>query len=259
MIILLAEDHVLSQALTVRLLQAEGHQVSVVGTGLQAIDSCRDQRFDVVLMDLQLPVLDGLTAIRAIREMQQEAGRSDHGRLWILALTADSGGDVLAACLEAGADGLLTKPIQPGQLVEHLRIAADADSDANDSDETNDHHRSDVSNQTSIACRDVLLDNVGQDKLLAQSLVDLFLRDYSPLIVRFTEAFHQHDFQVLMNEAHSLKSPARVFGANALHRLCDELEQVGKTHDAERVLTIQDEFLGELRMLNSGVSAFRFK
>lgn len=259
MIILLAEDHVLSQALTVRLLQAEGHQVCIVGTGLQAVDSCRNETFDVVLMDLQLPVLDGLSAIRAIRAMEEEVGQSEDRRLSIWVLTAHSSSSVLAECLEAGADGLLTKPIKPRQLIERMQFVKDASFDAKGSGENHRHDRTDIGSRSSIACRDVLLDNVGQDKLLAQSLVDLFLRDYRTLLVGFMEAFRQRDFQVLMSEAHSLKSPARVFGANVLHRHCEDLEQIGKTQDVAQLLMIQDQFMGELKALHSGISTFCFE
>lgn len=249
MIILLAEDHVLSQAMTVRLLQADGHEVSAVGTGLQAVDACRDQSFDVVLMDLQLPVLDGLSAIRAIRAMQNDQGQSIGDRLAIWALTADSSSGILTECLEAGADGLLTKPLQPKQFIERLRNVGAVQPE----------RQSGPAKRNSGTQRNVLLESVGQDEVLAKSLVDLFLRDYDSLVDRFRKAFEVQDFQTLSREAHSLKSPARVFGATVLHCLCDDLERVGKTSNADQLSDIQDRFLCELNRLSEDVATFRFE
>lgn len=242
--ILLAEDHVLSQAMTVRLLQADGHEVSVVGTGLKAIDACRDQSFDVVLMDLQLPVLDGLTAIRAIRESQSLRSRVP---IWVL--TADSSDEVVAACLAAGADGHLTKPLRPKMLLDRLRNP--------DLCEANQLQNSNAP-ATSVQ-RDVLLQSVGQDRALAKSLVELFQRDYDSLVKRFEIAFDTQDFKTLTSEAHSLKSPARVFGASDLHCLCDDLEKIGQRCDADQLANINQSFLCKLTQLHQAVATLDFE
>lgn len=243
--ILLAEDHVLSQALTVRLLEAEGHIVCVVGTGRQAVDACRDQPFDVVLMDLQLPVLDGLNAIREIRESQAKSVRD---RLSIWVLTADSSSEMVAKCLEAGADGHLAKPLRPKQLLARLRDVIVSEPE---------HKSAESESEASFEFqRTTLLENVGQDHALAKSLVELFQRDYDPLVARFRSAFVTQDFPLITREAHSLKSPARVFGAAALHCLCDDLEKIGQSTDAGLLQEIQAGFLHELQKLHEAINAF---
>lgn len=244
--ILLAEDHVLSQAMTVRLLQAEGHDVFVVGTGLEAVDACRDQSFDVVLMDLQLPVLDGLNAIRAIRKDQLSSG-GDRVLIWVL--TADCSSGVITECSEAGADGHLTKPLRPRQLIGQLRNTDDSQPD----------QRSIAATSDSSAQRQVLLENVGNDEALAKDLVDLFLRDFDSVLSRFQTALTALDYCTLEQEAHSLKSPARVFGAVILHRLCDEIEQVSRKGSCDQLIAIQDRFLNELNGLHTVVSRFCFE
>jgi CheY-like chemotaxis protein len=110
--VLLAEDNVINQKLGVRLLEKRGHRVVVVDNGKAALEALARARFDVVLMDVQMPVMDGLEATAAIRQQEQAHG----GHLPILAMTAHAMKGDREMCLEAGMDGYVAKPIQPGEL-----------------------------------------------------------------------------------------------------------------------------------------------
>ena len=256
--ILLADDHVLVQTMTVRLLQAEGHEVSVAETGLQAIDACRDQSFDVVFMDLQLPVMDGVSAIQRIRALENESKQFANKKLVIWALTADSSSQIKTACLEAGADGLLTKPLRPNQLQECLHTIGSAGSEQQTDSVTHNSSKPNSSSSASMASGLVLMDTVGQDIESAQSLVALFQRDYKSLLNRFQLAFETQDFQTVLREAHSLKSPARIFGAANLHSLCDELENISRDNNADELRAIQPRFMDELLNLHDVVTNINF-
>jgi CheY-like chemotaxis protein len=110
--VLLAEDNPVNQMLAEALLKRQGHRVSVAQNGAEAVRKFRDERFDLILMDVQMPEMDGLEATRRIREMEQENGT----RIHIIAMTAfDQEGD-RQRCLEAGMDGFLSKPTDPKQL-----------------------------------------------------------------------------------------------------------------------------------------------
>jgi PAS domain S-box-containing protein len=104
--ILLAEDNPVNQLLAVRLLEAAGHEVVTAANGQEAIDRLGERGFDLVLMDVQMPVLDGLDAMRRIRAAEQGTGR----HVPILALTAQAMSGDRERCLEAGADAYLAKP-----------------------------------------------------------------------------------------------------------------------------------------------------
>ncbi len=114
--LLLVEDNRLNQLVAVRLLEKEGHRVEVAENGLIALDACRRGGFDAILMDVQMPVMDGLSAAREIRRIE---ARGSH--VPILALTAHTSGPDRLSCLEAGMDGVLSKPFTADQLKTALQ------------------------------------------------------------------------------------------------------------------------------------------
>jgi signal transduction histidine kinase/ligand-binding sensor domain-containing protein/CheY-like chemotaxis protein len=114
--ILVAEDNLINQRLARALLERAGHIVTVVNDGSAAVESCESQQFDVVLMDVQMPLMDGLTATAAIRRAEQGRRHTP-----ILALTAHAMRGDMERCLEAGMDDYLTKPINVEQLNSHLK------------------------------------------------------------------------------------------------------------------------------------------
>jgi CheY-like chemotaxis protein len=114
--VLLAEDNPVNQLLVVRLLHKQGHTVVVAGNGREAIEALEKEWFDVVLMDMGMPVLDGLQATTAIR--QKEWGTEGHVR--IIALTAYPQRDYRERCLAAGMDGYLAKPVRSEDLLVAL-------------------------------------------------------------------------------------------------------------------------------------------
>jgi signal transduction histidine kinase/DNA-binding response OmpR family regulator/HPt (histidine-containing phosphotransfer) domain-containing protein len=113
--VLLVEDHPVNQEVARRFLERLGCEVTVAGDGAQAVAACAERHFDIVLMDVQMPVMDGLTATREIRKRERQGGRVP-----IIALTASAMTDELEQCLDAGMDGLLTKPLEFDRLREAL-------------------------------------------------------------------------------------------------------------------------------------------
>jgi len=110
--ILLAEDNAVNQRLAVKLLEKRGHRVTVAGNGAEALRVLADERFDVVLMDIQMPVMDGMEAVARLREEERHSG----GHVPVIALTAHAMKDDEAQCLAAGMDGYVSKPINPAEL-----------------------------------------------------------------------------------------------------------------------------------------------
>jgi len=112
--ILLAEDNPVNQKLASRLLERRGHTVTTVSNGREAVEALERNRFDIVLMDVQMPEMDGWTATEAIRKREQ----SSNIHVPILALTAHALKDYEDRCYQAGMDGFVTKPLQPAQLFQ---------------------------------------------------------------------------------------------------------------------------------------------
>ena len=134
--VLLAEDNVVNQKLTVRLLERWGHTVTVASTGQEVLTALARQAYDLVLMDVQMPEMDGLEATAAIRA--QERGTGTH--VPIIAMTANAMQDDAEQCLAAGMDAYISKPIRLGDLYKvidkllqgklgHAQSAADPSTD----------------------------------------------------------------------------------------------------------------------------------
>ncbi|VAV89977.1 BarA sensory histidine kinase (= VarS = GacS) [hydrothermal vent metagenome] len=124
--VLVAEDHPANQFLIRKLLEVGGHEVTLVENGQLAVEAARAEPFDIILMDVQMPVMDGLTAIRIIRELP-----GDKAGIPIIAVTADVMAEQVARVQEAGADAHIGKPINPAQLYEALaQYGAQTRSDA---------------------------------------------------------------------------------------------------------------------------------
>lgn len=113
--LLLVEDNRLNQLVALRLLEGDGHSVEVAENGLAALSAFSRSRFDAILMDIQMPGLDGLSAAREIRRLELPGNRTP-----ILAMTANSGAELQSSYSDAGMDGVLSKPFSPEQLREAL-------------------------------------------------------------------------------------------------------------------------------------------
>jgi CheY-like chemotaxis protein len=120
--ILVAEDNPINQRLACRILEKRGHVVAVAQNGREALEAVQAASFDLVLMDVQMPEVDGIEATRRIRLWEPAAGR----RTMIAAMTAHAMVEDRERCLEAGMDSYVTKPLQIAQLAAVLRQAADA-------------------------------------------------------------------------------------------------------------------------------------
>jgi PAS domain S-box-containing protein len=114
---LLAEDNLINQKLAVSLIKRMGHKVSIAQNGIQAIEAIETEKFDIVLMDVQMPEMDGLEATRAIRMRESLTGRP---RIPIIAMTAYAMEGDRDRCLEAGMDGYVSKPVNAQELFETI-------------------------------------------------------------------------------------------------------------------------------------------
>jgi protein-histidine pros-kinase len=124
--ILVAEDNPINQTVARRMLEKAGHRVVVAADGQLAVDALSSEHFDVVLMDVQMPVMDGFEAVAEIRRREEAAKRGDpgygrwHGRTPIFAMTAHAMAGDRDRCLAAGMDGYVGKPIRSAELMEAI-------------------------------------------------------------------------------------------------------------------------------------------
>jgi CheY-like chemotaxis protein len=212
--ILLAEDNPMNQKVALRLLERLGYTATVVWNGLEALEALAQQPFDVVLMDVQMPELDGLDATRRICERWPEEARPH-----IIAMTANALPEDREACFAAGMNDYVAKPIRAEELARALKRAKPltASNDGN-SEEAN-------VNLDAAALRN--LRDLGGDEFLAE-VVDAFLSDAPDLMTTLRRSLEEENAEELRRAAHTLKSNGATLGAAEFAELCRTLEQRAK-------------------------------
>jgi len=214
--ILLAEDNAVNQKLAGRLFEKRGHHVTVVCNGRDALSALEKESFDLVLMDVQMPEMDGLEAIRLLREKEKASGH----RQPVVAMTALVMKGDRERCIEAGMDGYLSKPIRAHELDEVLENYLARGSQGVAGSE------SAVAAEPPVIAAE-LLKLVDGDLSLLSELLELFLGDYSGQIRALREALKNRDAATLQRVGHTLKGALGNLAAPVASRLAGELESIG--------------------------------
>jgi PAS domain S-box-containing protein len=236
--ILLAEDNPVNQKLAIRLLEKRGHRVIVAGNGREALDALEERSFDLVLMDVQMPEIDGLEATRRLRKRE---GDSVH-RQAVVAMTALVMKGDHERCLAAGMDGYLSKPIRAQELDEMLNNYMGTERHAVTMP------KAEPAKQDSV-CTAELLERVDGDRGFLAELTELFRADYPVQIREGWKAVSSNDVPGLERVAHALKGTLRNLAAPRASGLAQELEDMGKTgiaSDTGCKLTELDKELGRV-------------
>ena len=210
--ILLAEDHPVNQRLARKLLEKWGHTVVVAGNGRKALEAIARNNFDLVIMDVQMPEMNGLEATRLIRGQEV----SDGPRLPIIAMTAHAMKGDREQCLAAGMDAYITKPIEPELL---FRVIEDAAAE----NVTSLPKGSDGSFDP-----EGLLQRAGGDWALAREVINMFLEDTPEVLTQMLEALTQKNFDAIGRAAHRLKGAAANLEARDLAKTASAIEQAAK-------------------------------
>jgi signal transduction histidine kinase/CheY-like chemotaxis protein len=209
--VLLAEDNVVNQRVAEGLLARRGHHVTIVGNGREAVDAVTAGGFDLVLMDVQMPDMDGLEATRRIRAFEKETGT--HVR--IVAMTAYARREDHTQCLASGMDAYLTKPIEPAAL------------DAMLADEGDPGGASGEPPRGRIVDGAALLHRVGGDERLCLDVIGLVLQDVPGRVAAIKDAVDARDADRIRTTAHGLKGMAANVSAERLTAAAATLERLG--------------------------------
>ena len=234
--ILLAEDNAMNQKVALRLLEQLGYRADVANNGLEAIEALERQPYDVVLMDVQMPELDGLDATRRIGERW-----SSESRPHIIAMTANAMPEDREACFAAGMDDYVAKPIRAEELVAALKRAKPR-ADADGGSEGVEY----------VSLDDDALKNLrdlGGDDFLGE-VIDAFLADAPELVATLRRALDEASSEELRRAAHTLKSNGATLGATEFAELCRTLEahaKAGELDDAGELVGRIEQAYGLLR------------
>jgi CheY-like chemotaxis protein len=269
--ILLAEDNPVNQQVALHLLQRMGYRADVAGNGLEVLEALQRQPYDVVLMDVQMPEMDGLEASRRIRQAWSDLdGDTQSQRPRIIAMTANAMVGDREMCIEAGMDDYISKPIRIEELVEALRKAGNVGAgftntlaektsnltkpalaegaggaegeeikasgssvDTTPSDNTQAAEL-DVSNKPVFdpVIFQQLREMLNQEEILAE-VIQHYLEDTPKLLQDLSDGITQEETELVTRTAHTLKSSSAMLGATRLAHLCQELEAKAKRENLD--------------------------
>jgi PAS domain S-box-containing protein len=228
--VLLAEDSAVNQLLVVRMLEKRGHSVVVAANGREALVALEGEDFDAVLMDVQMPEMDGFEATAQIRKKEAETGR----HLSIIALTAHAMRGDRERCLKAGMDGYLSKPIRAAELFEilenlptgqviprslsEIRPPSAATLPAVESDGP-------IDPQALVGLR--ALESAGETGFLGE-MIRTFLDSTPARFAAIHQAVEKADAKTLERQAHSLRGSCGTLGVRRMAALCQEVETLAE-------------------------------
>ena len=244
--ILLAEDNEINQEVASEMLSAFGYQCHRVRTGHEAVASVRNERVELVLMDCQMPEMDGYEATRLIRRWEQEdAPEGRRGRrLPIVALTAHAMKGDRDRCLEAGMDDYLTKPLEPEELVKTLARWMPRPAETKPPTEAIPAEASRAVPAPAVIDFPSLLHRCMGREDLARRLIGKFLSQASADMEELEKAIREQDAARLRLVAHRLKGSAANVSAEAVREIASRLEVLGR----EGNLATAPELLAQLRV-----------
>jgi CheY-like chemotaxis protein len=214
--ILVADDNVVNQKVALHLLEKMGYRADVAGNGLEVLSALNRQTYDVVLLDVQMPEMDGLTAAQEICQTWPADARPR-----LVAMTANAMQGDREACLRAGMDDYISKPVRTPELVEALlqcRPQTLASQVLSEGPRHSDFPLLDL--QAIAALRE--LGGEDADAVL-QDVIDSYLTDTPPLIATIATTLQAQDYPALHYAAQTLKTTSLMLGAGSLAQLCEEL------------------------------------
>jgi two-component system, sensor histidine kinase and response regulator len=231
--ILLAEDNVVNQKVAVGMLHRRGHGIRIAGNGREAVEAFKEEHFDLVLMDMQMPEMSGYEAMGAIRVLEQNNGH----HIPIIAMTAHAMEGDRERCLQAGADAYLAKPFTLPDLIEAV-----------------EHTSSIVPPQTpdpqlSHPEDQVLIDRFMGEADLLCGVAEVFLEAEPGLRAKLEDGLQTGDAAKVAAAAHSIKGSVGNFGAQAAVDAATMLETMGRTRDLYGAHSVAVELQGHLDLL----------
>jgi signal transduction histidine kinase/DNA-binding response OmpR family regulator/PAS domain-containing protein/HPt (histidine-containing phosphotransfer) domain-containing protein len=223
--ILVADDNIVNQTLTARMLERLGYQPHVVGNGREALTALETTDYAAIVMDCQMPEVDGYEATRRIREREQSTAR----HIPIIALTADAMREARDRCRAAGMDDYLLKPIKTEQLGKALEQWVPTPAVIGIRSDTPPDHSQPAAGESFDADR--MLISIGGDPDLFKQLLDLFLERYPMMLRDIQDAIRAGDGEKLEYAAHALKGTAGTLCAPDVMSVAGHLETAGRLGD----------------------------
>jgi PAS domain S-box-containing protein len=254
--VLLVEDTQTNQELAAQILGKRGHRIVIVENGRQAVDAVRREDFDVVLMDIQMPLMDGYQATVAIRALD-----GSRGNVPIVAMTAHAFKADRDRCLAAGMNGYISKPIQVAELIKVVETTAAGCRPA-PVEETRELVCPEApiagTHEASTGSLDVFNLEEGVKRCLGkydtfQKMVEYFLRDSGPLVTRIIDAAGCGDALQVYKAAHRLKNSLMYLGTPAAEHTVRLVEQAARSGELKPASELVPRLQEELQLVKQAL------
>ena len=226
--ILATDDVPVNRELVRTILEKRGHKVTLAENGQEALDAWRNGSFDLLLMDIQMPEMDGLTATRIIREEEVQRG----GHVPIIAMTAYAMAGDRDRCLQAGMDDYVAKPVNPSELSEVISRFCGIDMPQECNKETaTEPAPSSCAETAQIFDREALLNRLGGSVELLPQFIALFDQSYATNSAALHQSLEENDWTAAARHAHTIKGASANVGALQIYGAALNLEKAMKEHD----------------------------
>ena len=237
--ILVAEDTPFNQKFITRLLGRWGHTAIIVGDGGKAVTAVSKDRYDLILMDVQMPEMDGFEATSRIRELEEKKGEHTP----IIAMTAHAMKGDRERCLEAGMDDYVPKPISSDALLNAIRLLVPERSGPSKEESPV------IENTQPVFDKDALLKAFDNDWDFLKEVIDMFIADYPQMLKNIHDAIHTGDAPALQRTAHALKGMLGNFQVETATKKAYNLEKMGSEGNLEQAADICTQLSTELDSL----------
>ena len=244
--ILLAEDNHVNQMVATRLLEKMGHAITIANNGLEALSLLENRSFDVILMDVQMPQMDGFAATKSIRMNEIKTGK----HLPIIAMTAHALKGDRERCVEAGMDGYVTKPIASAELKAVIASTlhwtqADEDTSSN------------ADAKPSPVNLEQVLESLGGDENLMREVLGIFLEQTPKHLASLRQALVTKDATTIERTAHSMKGELGYLGIAEVSQKARQLEEMGRKGDVEGAQRAFPSFEADILGIVAGIRGAR--
>ena len=267
--VLLAEDNKVNQTLAIRMLEKQGHHVELATNGEEAVKMSGNDTYDLVLMDVQMPVMDGLDATRAIREREEKTEK----HVLIVAMTAHAMKGDRELCVEAGMDDYLAKPIRINEFSEKINSLFEPSEETKTSTKKSNHlspaqRTSKSFVEPSLVAPTTLppsdghvdweraSDATGNDHKLLRDLIGIFLDEQPDLLKKLSSAVEKNNASELKKVAHKLRGSMLFLKTKQPYEFASKLEQMGDSNQLEDGETVLVELKKHCHSLTEELKAF---
>ena len=225
--ILLAEDHLVNQKVALQILQRMGYRADVAGNGFEVLEALRRQPYDVILMDMQMPEMDGLEASRQIQKLYGNSEKSQPMRPRIIAVTANAMESDRNECISAGMDDYISKPIRIEQLINVLSKCQPLVNPTPNLDTEFTPYNPSNSTLNPLILDAKVLQGLREVEAL-EEVIEIYFDTAPELLENIAKAIDKIDAETLQPAAHSLKSISGTLGAFGLSEYCQKLETLAR-------------------------------